>query len=230
MSQDPHFDDQNPYARERDDNPYASDSGGTGPQSPPRGLSKTAKVMIALAIGGGLLIVTCCGAGGWLAMKVQNAATEDPQEIQAIRESMFSQIELPDGMNPQVGVGITLFGQGLQFVVYGAGEDATRGPVLVMFQLPPGQNAKEMERQMKESLGRKQEIKVESSETKTLTIDGQMREFTFSKCKWGDTGIDVRQVTGVFEGKQGLVLVDFVEPEELWVEEDVVKMLESIKK
>lgn len=228
MSQDP-FDDENPYARERDVNPYASDDGGASLQNRPPGLSKTAKWLIALAIGGGILVLVCCGVAGWVVTKFQGAMTEDPQEVQALRESMLSEIDLPDGMDPQMGLGITILGQGLQFVVYGAGDDPTRGPVLVMLQLPPGQNATEVERQLNESLGRKR-VRVESSETRTVTIDGQMRDFTFSKCKWGDTEIEVRQVTGVIEGKQGLVLIDLVVPEELWVEDEVLRILESIRK
>jgi hypothetical protein len=68
-----------------------------------------------------------------------------------------------------------------------------------------------------------------SSETREFTINGQKVPFEFMKGTSPGNGGATRQVVGVFPGRQGTVMLNLVQPESDFKEEEIVKMLGTIR-
>ena len=76
--------------------------------------------------------------------------------------------------------------------------------------------------------GQSQDINVIETETRSFVIDGEEVEFQFKTGTRSGTNQQVRQVTGVFSSRNGTAMLMFLEDEEHWNEEQIVKMIESI--
>jgi hypothetical protein len=72
-------------------------------------------------------------------------------------------------------------------------------------------------------------VNVEESQQKTIEINGQEATFTISKGTGQQSGNARIMATGTFQGKAGLTTVVVNVDAEKYPEEEVVKMLESIK-
>lgn len=217
MSADSQFDD------------FSGHEASPGAPAAKRGWSTGAKV--ALILGGcvGLLMLLCCGFFGYMGFKVSKSMTVEPAAINAIRDTVITSIDLPPEFKPQMGMDLTLAGQGMKMVMFGDSTDPQQGgTVLMLMQMMVAADEAQMRRELEKSMGSQQKIQIESSETKTLTVDGTMIDFLFAKGKMQDKA--VRQVTGVFAGKTGTVMLMLFVPEEKWDESKVIGILESLKK
>jgi hypothetical protein len=143
---------------------------------------------------------------------------------------MISSINLPETYRPQMGMDLAIAGQGMRMAVYGnTAEPGAGGTMLMLMQMTIAADEAQMRRELQKSMGNQQQINIESSETRTLTIEGEMVDFKFAKGTT-DKGDAMRQVTGVLAGKQGTLMLMLIVPEADWDEEEVVGILESIKK
>jgi F0F1-type ATP synthase membrane subunit c/vacuolar-type H+-ATPase subunit K len=197
-----------------------------------KGMSTGAKVAIVLGIAGGVCLLVCCGVVGFFVNKVQKSITVDPAAVAKIRESILTSINLPADFNPKMGMDLTIAGQGMKMAVFGrgAGPEPQDGAMLMLMQFPAGADPQQMQQQMERNMGKQTQIKVESTESKLVQIDGSEVKFEFVKGKTQDGGQDVRQVTGVFPGKQGMVMLMLLLPDADFDEAAVTSMLESIQK
>lgn len=220
MSNEPEFDDVEYEAEEPSSRKKAQAK---------QGMSTGAKVAIILGICAGVLLLVCCGAGFYFAGKVGQAITQDPAEIDKIRQEIVSQIDIPAGLAPAAGMDFSIAGQGMKMAVYGQGAQENPTHMLLLMKMTIQADEEQMRQEMQKSAGRQQTINVESSETKTVTIDGQEVDFRFAKGK-SDKGVAVREVSGVFAGNGGAVMLMMLVPEEEWDEAEAIRVLESIKK
>jgi hypothetical protein len=159
--------------------------------------------------------------------------TDDPARVNAIRDSIVSSIDLPPGLQPQGGMDFSIAGQGMRMAAYSSAaepDSGRTGTLLMLMQMTIQADEAQMRRELETKMGAQTAINVESTETKSLTIDGQMVDFKFSKGTTNQGAHPVRQVTGVFPGKQGTVMLILLVPESDWNEMQVISMLESIKK
>lgn len=197
------------------------------------GMSTTTKVILAI---GGLFCVAllvCCGIAMWFGNKAVNtiaeSTTENPAEIQSIADSIAS-IQIPEVYQPQTGVDFDL-GFSMQMAIFSRNAGGQQGAVVLMQMAAPGQqNDEQMKAQFRQQMqqsGQNQEITVESSETRTFTIDGEECDFEFV-AGTDQSGNPVRQVMGVFPGRGGAAFLVVFESEEDWDEEAVVELIESI--
>ena len=118
----------------------------------------------------------------------------------------------------------------MQMAVFSPDQTNQSRMLMLMQMKMEGANEAQMEQQMKmqaSQQGMNQDITVESSETRTFTIDGQEQDFVFAvgTNRAGDT---VHQVTGVFPGKDGTAMLMLMEDDAHWDEAAVEKMIESI--
>lgn len=191
------------------------------------GMSTAAKVVIGLVAAGIIGLAVCCGGVWWFGSKAINM-TQDPAEIEAKVASIAS-IDVPAGWEPVMGMEMNM---GFQMKMAAYSPDQTQqGRALVLMQMKmEGANEQQMEQQMEMQMGQQnmnQDISVESSETRTYTIDGQDRDFEFA-VGTDSSGNSVHQVTGVFPGKDGTAMLMMIEDDANWDEEAVVQMIESI--
>jgi hypothetical protein len=205
-------------------NPYASTDGGP----PKRGMSTGMKVL--LIVGGifGVLAVVCCGVGYYVYDRIANSVTSDPAKVAAIQEEIVS-IRLPPGFTAQGGMDLGLGPMKVKAAIY-----VRNGrEMLMLMQMPGVASDEEMRKQMEETFekqGQRQDVKVRSREVRKIQINGQEYPFEFTQGVQGEDQHPVRQVIGVFPGKQGTAMLMYMCPEEDWDEEEVIEMLNSIGK
>ncbi|MCA8990641.1 MAG: hypothetical protein KDA69_05185 [Planctomycetaceae bacterium] len=198
-----------------------------------KGMSTLTKVLLGLGCGGILGIVVCCGAFTYFASQMMKI-TDDPNKIAALREEIIG-IDIPDTLPPVMGGDMNFFAFKVKMVGYGEAE----GHFLLLMGMDiPDANPDQMDQQLKMQANQQlnqqgKNVQIQESETRTLMIDGEERNFVFAKgtmtTKDGQTS-DVRQVTGTFRSRNGVGLVIYIIPEEEWNEEQTIQMLESIHK
>ncbi len=212
---------------------------------PPRkqGMSSTAKVLIILASIAGVCMLACCGGGVFVWFKAkdaiqnfaQNFTTNDPQEIRA-RTAKIVHIDIPVTFPPMQAFDWFVMKQ----IIYG---NPNRSMLMIMEMSPQmqagdGGTAKQqrdaMLKQLKQQQGQQSgnvntDLNEESSETREFTIGGEKVPFEFIKGTAAQGGTPTRQVVGVFQGRQGMVMLMLMVPESDYDEAAVVRMLESIR-
>ena len=220
MSNEPRFDD-------------IPDEGDVSRSPAKKGMSTGAKVAIILGCVFGVCALLCCGVGGYFMYKASQAVTMDPVQIAAIQQTMLTNIDLPADYAPKMAMDFTMAGQGMKMAIYspGAGQEPDPTQMLMLMQMKITADEAQMQQELERSGGGQQnQINVESSETKMVTIDGTERSVRFAKGKAQQGGAAVRQVSAVFPGKEGTVLLNWIVPEETWDEAAAMQLLQSIKK
>ncbi len=196
---------------------------------PRSGMSTGTKILVALLAILGISCIACCGAFFFFA-KNAFQIVQTPAEVTKMQEEIVS-IEIPDTYQPGQGVKTKMFGVGMNMVMYQRVENPSSGTVILMEMKMPFEDSddeleKSFEQQM-DTQGKNKNIDVEESEKRTFMIDGVEREFTFNKGT--SDGKNVRQVTGAFKSRKGeATMFVLVEDEEVWDEEQAVKIIESI--
>lgn len=184
------------------------------------------KIILILAAVGGVSLALCCG-GAYFWFK--DALTEDPVKIAAMQKEIV-EIELPANLQPQGGMNLNLGVFQMKIAMY----TAQPGSFLMLMQMQvSGQTEEQMQQGFNQQAGQQQnaQFKVESSETKTVKIDGQDRNFLFSKgvlTPQGGQSTPVRMVSGMFPSKNGMGFIQYAIDEATYDEAAVIKMLESI--
>ncbi len=216
-----------------EDDVYQDDLDGKRPRrrrAPQKtGMSTGFKVMIALLVIFALGMCACCGVGVYLAKQAMNF-TDDPAKIAAIQQKI-ADIDLPEDMAPAMGGSMNL---GLfQMDLAGYGQEGGKFLMLMQMQITGAEEA-EVERQFRQQANRQgdNDIAINKSEVRTLTVDGEEREFVFAEGTMDVDGAQkaVHQVTGMFSARDGYGYLFLIVPTEEWDEEAVIHMIESIHK
>jgi hypothetical protein len=211
---------------------------------PPRkqGMSSTAKVLIVLGSIAGLCLLACCGGGIFVWFKAKDAiqnfaanfTTNNPEEIRT-RTAKIVHIDVPKELPPMHAFDWFVMKQ----ILYGNPNKGSMLMIMEVNQAATGaQGAKQqrdaMLQQLKQQQGQQPgnvntDINEESSETREFTIDGEKVPFEFIKGT-ARGGTASRQVVGVFQGRQGsMIMLMLMVPESDYDEAAVVRMLESIR-
>lgn len=197
-----------------------------------KGMSSTSKVLIVILCLGGLVCLLCCGVVGWFFYSFQDAMTEDPAEVEA-RTQEIAEIEIPDGFQPQMAMNMDFFVMEMNMVLYG---DFNNSGSLMLCHVnadidsnDPNQE-REIRSRMQETSGDQRNLIVKNVEEKEFTIRGATVTVTFAEAEDANSGESIRQVTGSFKGEpRGTVIFIYSISEESYDEEEVVRMIESIK-
>lgn len=187
--------------------------------------------IVAVSLGGVALLglIVCCGGGYWFfsnAVKV----VDTPAEIEAIREDI-ADMQIPPEFHPEMGMKLSI-GFPLSMVAYTSADRIEDGGFLLMQMNPPGnQTEEQMRRQFEiqaESRNPRNEVEIENSEFRELTIDGKKVNFEFVKGKDVERNKEVRQVVGFFKSRNGYAYLMLIMDEADWDEDKVVNFIESI--
>lgn len=194
------------------------------------GMSTTAKIVLGFAITGCLAIVLCCGGFYWF-FSSRMKVTEVPAEITQIADSIVT-FEVPEGYAPKGGMTMDVVFQ-MKMAAYDRQQDPATGHLLLMQMIMPGPvNDAQMRQSFDQQLqqqGRNTDLTIQSRETKTFTIDGQPRNFEFIKGVEKKSNKNVTMATGAFPGKEGMVMLIFVEDSAIWDDARAAKLIESMK-
>lgn len=206
--------------------------------APRPGMSGDTKFLLGCVIVAGVLMVLACGgaiaffiAVGWY---VENSTVKDPAEIRRLTGDIVT-IELPGGLEPKMGFNFQVpftDKPGACGVVYGSKNHAS----LMMFEalVPMDEDERnkaqsQIEQAMSQQGRRQKSIRIEESKAHDLEIHGKPAHFTVAKGVDTADKQEMWQVTGDFEGEKGPVMFVFTAPAEDYTEEDILKMLDSMK-
>jgi len=158
----------------------------------------------------------------------KNTVSQDPVVVQKTADEI-TEITPPSGYDP-----LFSFNMVMKMAAFGQ-EDQETPRILMLMAFPAGSaNEQQMRQQMNQSLqqqGGQHNLEEIESETRTYTIRGEECQVQVAKAK-GQNGIEVRQITAVFQGKEGPAMLMLIMPEEEWSsggEQEFEKMLESMK-
>lgn len=196
-------------------------------------MNRTSKIILAIV---GVLAVLCCLgvlvmtlAGGWFANSMAQGITDDPAKAAELGKQIV-EYEVPDGYEEKGGMDM----MGFRMVIIGP-ENKNAGLVLMLMGLPNmGGDPDAMRQQMEQSLGQSQggssgnNITWTSSEEEEMTIRGQDVTVLIQEGE-DEAGDKFKQLSGVFEGPNGVVMLMALSPLDDWDDEVVAAFIESIK-
>ena len=171
-------------AQNNDDMFEDDDQESGGASSKPRrqkaagGGTNWGKVILILLGVGGISLALCCGVGYYF---LSGAVTDDPVRIAAMQKEIV-EIDVPPAMQPVGGVNMNLGFMKMRMVMYGPQKGSAEMLMLMQMQIS-GQTEGQMQQAFNQQAGQQQnaQFKLESSETKTIKVDGQDRNFIFAK-------------------------------------------------
>lgn len=200
--------------------------------APPKpGMSSGVKILLILLGVGSLCMLLCCGGLFWAAKQTDFSmeVTEKKDEIISIQNEI-TDITIPETFEPQAGVSFNILGKGVRMAIY---NQASKQGMLTLISFSiPDDGMIDMEKEFRNSLNQQnqnqRELKITNSKPREFTIKDKKVNFTFAE---GTDANDqeFRQVTGVFPGKNGPAFLMLQVLAEDYNEEEIVKMIESIK-
>jgi len=198
-------------------------------------MSRGAKLLIILGVGGGLLVLLCCGGLIGFGVYVAGGMSQDPGVVEEKTQEM-AKIEVPEGLKPKMSfdMKVPFYGRFMLWVIY---VDEETDSLLMLFTVANAsgsEDPQEMRRALDQSLRQQgieeqEDIDVDETSTKDVEIRGQTVTFTVSKGVGRESGNKRIQVMGVFQGEDGPVFLMLNADAEKYSEEQVIEMLESIE-
>jgi hypothetical protein len=193
------------------------------------------KVLLILGIIFLVGALACCGCLGWLGYSVSKGVSDDPAVVRSVTDEMLG-VEVLDGLDPALSmdVNIPVMGHMMTFVVW---QDMASQSMLVLAQMGEmvvqGQSEEQMQQQLEDQLnqqGQGADFNVQAPDIRQQVIEvrGQPVTFTIATGEDDNTGASRIQVTGMIPGDDGPILLMFTGDADVYPEEDVVGMIESI--
>lgn len=189
------------------------------------------KIFLILGGVGFVSLLLCCGGFYYFASRAFEM-TQDPVKIAAMQREI-AEIDIPPDVQPAMGMNINFGVMKMKMVMY----NPNMGTSLALMQMQlAGQTKEQMQDAFRQQAGQHQQnndFRQESSETKTVKVDGQDVDFLFAKGSLNPASgapIPVRMITGMFPAKDGMGFIQYTVNEKKYDEAAVLKMLESIHK
>jgi hypothetical protein len=201
----------------------------------PRKRSGSKVLWIILAVVGGSMLL-CCGGGVFIYQKFKNQFKMNIDMTAAGTEAMtktIADIEILEGFQPQSSLDMAFIVGSMKWVVYQ--QQAGTGRLMLAEMNIPNADQAQQKKQMEDSMLQQQQqqgfriLKNQTTETREFTIRGEKVEFVFAEGTDVNTDTAVRQVTGVFPGREGMGYLMLQIDDESYDEQAVVRMIESIK-
>jgi hypothetical protein len=192
-------------------------------------MSNNTKWVLVILIIVALVSVCVCGSAYFLlnsaGKAIKNSYISDPTQASAIANEI-ADYTLPPGYT-QTGMNFL----GLYKAILVVSQD-NKHPMIMLLQFgtPGGINQDEFEKQMKVAIQQqfnREGIQWKDISTSTKTIRGQEVTLTLSEGS-DQTGQEMRSLTGLFQGKQGQVIMMIMGPISGWDQEIIDAFISSI--
>lgn len=204
-----------------------------------RGMSTGAKVLIALGIVFLVLFVLCCGGVflvGYLGVSYfGETISQDPAKIATVTDEI-TQIEIPEGLSPQMSMDMKIPFTDQRIMVMAVYADEPSNSTLVLMAMGEqfaGQNEAQMkqsaEQQLRQQGMQQEEVLIEESYQKEVEIRGEQATFNILKGRGAESQAARIQVTGVFRGEDGPVMLILNADATKFGEQQVIEMIDSIR-
>ncbi len=174
-------------------------------------------VLVAL-----VLLCACSTSLVYVALRVSRSVTTDPAEV----AEQIATYDAPAGYEPFVGFQLSSFAM----VALTSRQTNT---IICLAQFPKDSNMEqaEMERQMNAALqqgGSTRNVSLQPVAYEDAVICGQPVKLTVSEGE-DSRGTRVRQVAGVFEGQNGVILLMIMGPAAYWDQRTIEAFMASIR-
>ena len=189
------------------------------------------KIILILLGVGAVSLALCCGGGYYFASRAVKMATT-PAEVTAMQKEII-EIEIPQGLQPTMGMNMNMGFMTMKMVMYNPGQSNS---MMLMEMQIAGQTEEQMKQAFSQQANQQQQqakFQVETSETKTVKIDGVERQFQFAKgtlTPQGGQPTPARMISGLFPSKTAMAFITYTIDEANYDEAAVIKTLESIHK
>ncbi len=202
------------------------------------GMSSGMKIIIILLCVGGGSMLLCCGGCFYIGWKFKEGMSDDPQVVAAVSKDIVD-MEIPATFQPRASFKMDFpFVPKVSFAIYAA--QGERGMLMLMNYVDPNAKPgefgeaeeKQLQQQMQQQPGHAaRNLDVGESKTRSFNIRGQKVAVKFVKGVDPQTKAKFRQVSTTFKGKQenSIVILQLQLAEELYKEDEIDKMLKSIK-
>jgi hypothetical protein len=191
---------------------------------------------IALGIIAGLVFLCICvgviayvalnRAGQVVGEAVEGAIADDPAKVAQIAQGIV-EYKLPPGYREQFGMSFF----GFDMVAFGPAESTDQMIMLMQFPESAGLDQAEMEQQMKQSLQQqrgRQDIPMQEVDQVQRTIRDQAVTLTISEGT-NSEGTVMRQMSGVFQGEKGVVLLMMMGQKQTWDQQAIDAFIASLR-
>lgn len=194
------------------------------------GTSRGVKILLAMLIGSAICLTICCG-GFFYFLRSAVTVTTEPVEIAEVQNSIVG-IQIPAAYQPRQAVSTSVMGITMKLVNYGRDPKSSLGNVILMQMESPGNRSQDdIQKSLQDQLqqtGHAQDLQIEKSEIRSLTIDGKEVDFVFSSGTMKENDKSFHQVQGVFPGRRGTAMLVVLDDETNWNEVAIIKLIESI--
>ena len=209
-------------------------------QPPKEGMSSGMKTLLIVGIIFGLLILLCCGGlvgvGIWTAQYMGDAMSQDPTVI-AECTAQFVEMEIPSQFAPVMSFDMTVPFSDDTLMVWVVYADESSNSMLMMASLGAmmaQQSQGDVRRQLEQSMRQQgvaagEGVDEWESSVKEIEVRGEPVAFNFAVGENADTGAQRIEVSGMFEGQSGPVMLILSADAKVIDEQAVVEMIESIK-
>lgn len=208
--------------------------GDEAPVQPKQGMSLFTKFLMVFGIVGGMGVVVCCGACGFLGYSFAPKVATNPQRVGEM-QSQICEITLPESYQGKQSMEIDNFIVLMRMAQFERTDG--KGRLMLMEVLPKMSNEEEFREAFQESFAESFDKQHEqfhnlvntSSETKTFTLGGQEAMFVFEKGEDAGSKRTLHQVRGSFTGKSGMVTFTLELEDSVWDQDEVEGIIESIR-
>lgn len=192
------------------------------------------KWVVILGVFGGFCVLVCCGVGAWLGNRIKTGSTmaTTPAEVDAVSQQVADMDMLPD-FTGKTGISMNMLFMEMRVCDYqhiqGKGK-------LQLMEIKLNINAEDpqQQRQLEAELNKQRKnagfktLQVVATETREIEIRGQTATFTITAGKDVSSNTEYHQVEGSFRGKNGPAKLMIEVEDEIWDEEAVSALLESL--
>ena len=197
-------------------------------------MSRNTKIALGI-IAGLVFLCICVGIIAYVALNragqvvgeaVEGAIAEEPAKVAQIAQGI-ADYKLPPGYREQFGMSFF----GFDMVAFGPAESTDQMIMLMQFPESAGLNQAEMEQQMKQSLQQqrgRQDIPMQEVDQVQRTIRDQTVTLTVSEGTDSD-GKTMRQMSGAFQGKNGVVLLMIMGQKQTWDQRAIDAFMASLR-
>jgi hypothetical protein len=193
-------------------------------------MSRNTKIVLGI-IGGLAILCICVSVVAYFALRkagqaIEQAVVEDPAKVAQVAQDIVD-YNLPPGYGEKFAMSLL----GFDMVAFGPANSTDQMIMLMQFPKNAGLNQAQMEQQLKESLRQQtgqQNVQTQVVDQVEATIRDQAVTLTISEGT-GSDGTVLRQMSGVFQGKNGVVMLMIMGDKQRWDQGAVNAFLASLR-